>query len=187
MSFDSRHFSKILIFSLAAEWESSYSRVRQRSGASSKSLGVPPVGRLALLSFLPQPGGMGGSRWPGEWTGILLPSRHGAHHLGQPLFRHPHGPWAAPRRGTLLPVAPSVSCPVHPPHFQVVIRLGAAGGWNQWSALLLQPDVRGDVLGSPRAAESLPPTDGAYERAQVSQRWTGKDRRPGCSTYLLLF
>lgn len=161
-------FFSFLTFSSGAGWESSYSRLRQRSTTSSKCLKVPPAGPLAPLSFLPQPGGMGGACWPGERTGVLLPPRHGAHHLGQPLFRLSHRPWEPPRQRTLLPVAPPVSFPVQFPRFQVVIRLGAAGGWNQWSALFLQPDVRGDVLGASWAAEPVPSTDGAYERAQVS-------------------
>lgn len=160
-----------------AEWQSSDSSVRQRSTTSPKYLRVSPVGLLVLLSVLPWPRGMGGPRWPGKRTGILLSPRHGAHHLGQPIFRLPCRPRTAHSRGA-LPILPSsvsrlfsfsISLP------WVDFRLGAAGGWEQWSPLLLQPNVWGDVLGTSRAAEPVSPCDGVHECSQVSRGWTGKD------------
>lgn len=159
------------------EGKSPFVRLRQCSTTSPKHLRVPPLGSFVLLPFLPWPGRMGGARWRRKWTGLLLPHPHGAHHLGQPLSRLPHGPWAAPRRGALFPLTSSVACPfsIHRLPPCVDLRLGAVGGWEQRSHLLLQPDVWGDILGASRAAEPVSPSDGAYECAQVSRGRAGKD------------
>lgn len=154
------------------EWDPAIGRVRQCSTTPKKHLRVAPLGSFVLLAFLPRTRRMGGARWRREWPGVLLPPHHGAHHLGQPLSRLPRGPWA------FFPLTSSVSCPVpvpRVPHSCVDLRLGAVGGWEQRSPLLLQPDVWGDVLGASRAAEPVSPSDGAYECAQVSRGRAGKN------------
>lgn len=121
---------------------------------------------------------MGGARWPRKWTGILLPPQHGADHLGQALVRLPHIPWFSHSRESSVPFTSSFSCllPIHRLSvFCADLRLGAVGGWDQRSPLLLQPNVWGDDLGASRAAEPVPSNDGAHERAQVSRGWAGKD------------
>lgn len=166
----------VFVLFTGGQWKYPVSCLCQCSTAPQKHLWISPLGSFILFSFLPWPSGMGGALWSRQWTGVLLSPHHGADHLGQSVFRLSHRPWGACREA-LFPVTSSVSCLFSACFLPtcVDLRVGGAGGWDQWSPLLLQPNVWGDVLGASRAAEPISPSDGADECAQVSRGRAGKD------------